>query len=247
MPLPVVPTRAARDAEPGAEQASRYRSAAMPAPTIDSITVADDADRWASLGFAVEDGVCALGSVELRFSGGDSGRGILGWSLRDVLSTELDGLATELSTAPGREPAPAHENGVAAIDHVVAMSPFFERGVERLQDAGLDLRRIRDEPTAAGAPRQAFFRLGAEILELVQEPEEIVARAGGPDRPARFWGLALLVEDLDATVATLAQHGGQIRDAVQPGRRIATIRRSAGLAVAVALMSRDERVQEAVR
>jgi hypothetical protein len=215
----------------------------MAAPTIDSITVADDADRWASLGFAVSGGVCALGSVELRFSGRDSGRGILGWSLRDVLSTELDGLATELSRGPRREPAPAHENGVAAIDHVVAMSPLFTRSVERLQDAGLDLRRIRDEPTPAGAPRQAFFRLGAEILELVQEPEEVVVRAGGPGRPARFWGLALLVEDLDATVAALAQHGGQIRDAVQPGRRIATIRRSAGLAVAVALMSGEERVE----
>jgi hypothetical protein len=30
---------------------------------------------------------------------------------------------------------------------------------------------------------------------------------------------------------------GPIRDAVQPGRRIATVRRSAGLSVPVALMS----------
>ncbi|HMD51190.1 MAG TPA: hypothetical protein VKG62_00635, partial [Solirubrobacteraceae bacterium] len=127
------------------------------------------------------------------------------------------------------------------IDHIVAMSPSLDRTVAALQAAGLDLRRIREEPTAAGAPRQAFFRLGSEILEVVQEPEEVLARTGGPDRPTRFWGLALLAEDLDRTVAAFAPHVGTIRPAVQPGRRIATVRRTAGLAVPIALMSRRER------
>ena len=145
---------------------------------------------------------------------------------------------------------PAHPNGVLAIDHIVAMSPAFERSVAALQAAGLDLRRVREEPTPAGAPRQAFFRLGREILELVQEPDEVVRLAdrrsvGGPDRPARFWGLALLVEDLDRTVGLLGPHAGEPRAAVQPGRRIATVRRSAGLAVPLALMSAAERVEEA--
>ncbi len=215
----------------------------MGAPTIDEITVADDADRWAALGFTVRDRTCDIGSVRVAFASPDAGRGILGWSLRGLPSTDLDGLSTRLSTAPERGAAPVHPNGVVSIDHVVAMSPCFTRSVEALERAGLDLRRVRDEPTPAGAPRQAFFRLGAEILELVQEPEEIVARAGGFDRPARFWGLAFLVEDLERTVDILDEHGGEIRDAVQQGRRIATIRRSAGLAVAVALISRDERVE----
>jgi hypothetical protein len=109
-----------------------------------------------------------------------------------------------------------------------------------LQGAGLDLRRVRDEPTPAGAPRQAFFRLGAEILELIQEPEDVVARAGGPDHPARFWGLALTVRDIDRAAALMGPHVGEVRAAVQPGRRIATLRRSAGLAVPVALMSIEE-------
>jgi hypothetical protein len=69
----------------------------------------------------------------------------------------------------------------------------------------------------------------------------VVARAGGPARPARFWGLALLADDLEETVRQLGEHAGEIRDAVQPGRRIATVRRSAGLAVPLALMSADER------
>jgi hypothetical protein len=216
------------------------------APTIDELTLADDPARWAALGFAVADGHCQIGDVRLCFAGAQPGVGIAGWSLRDLATTELDGLPTTVSQRPRAAPAPAHPNGVLAIDHVVAMSPAFQRSVAALQGAGLDLRRIREQPTPAGAPRQAFFRLGAEILELVAEPDEVVALAdlrsvGGPDRPARFWGLALLVEDLDRTVAGLGEHAGEARAAVQPGRRIATVRRSAGLAVPLALMSADER------
>jgi catechol 2,3-dioxygenase-like lactoylglutathione lyase family enzyme len=131
---------------------------------------------------------------------------------------------------------------VSAIDHVVAFTPAFQRSVDALQAAGLDLRRVREEPTPAGAPRQAFFRLGHEILELVQAPDEAIERDGGADCPARFWGLALLVDDLDRTVEFLGAHAGEPRAAVQPGRRIATVRRSAGLAVPLALMSTAERV-----
>ena len=141
---------------------------------------------------------------------------------------------------PDRATAAEHPNGVDAIDHVVAMSPALDRSVRMLRDAGLQLRRIREQPTPAGAPRQAFFRLGAVILEVVQVPAEMVERSGGPDGPARFWGLALLCEDLDRTVARLGAHASDIRPAVQPGRRIATLRRSAGLSVPVALMSRAD-------
>ncbi|HEY4824702.1 MAG TPA: hypothetical protein VIH49_06585, partial [Solirubrobacteraceae bacterium] len=140
----------------------------------------------------------------------------------------------------GHDPIAAeHPNGVVAIDHVVAMTPALERTVRALQDAGLDLRRIREQPTPAGAPRQAFFRLGAEILEVVQEPGHVIAARGdgGADQPMRLWGLAFVAPDLDHTVAALGEHAGEAREAVQPGRRIATVRRSAGLAVPVALMS----------
>lgn len=216
----------------------RYGSGTVSGATIDELHIADDPDAWTALGFRVQERGCVLGRVRLSFSAPDGARGLIGWSLRDVADTDLDGLPTSRSQAPPREPAPAHANGVVAIDHVVAMSPSFARSVEALQAAGLDLRRVREEPTPAGAPRQAFFRLGEEILELVQEPQEVVERAGGPDRPARFWGLAFITDDLDATVEMLGEHAGQARDAVQRGRRIVTVRRSAGLAVPLALMSR---------
>jgi hypothetical protein len=218
------------------------KEARLPAATIDELTLAEDPERWEAFGFTLADGVCQLGEVRVRFAGPRAGSsGIVGWSLRDVASAELDGLPTTLSERGGPPAAPEHPNGIVAIDHVVAMSPDFDRSVAALQAAGLDLRRIRDEPTPAGAPRQAFFRLGREILELVKEPEEVVEHAGGPDRPARFWGLALRAQDLDRTAEFLGSHVSEIRAAVQPGRRIATVRRSAGIAVPLALMSHEAR------
>jgi hypothetical protein len=211
----------------------------MPQTTIDELTLADEPGCWSALGFAVSGESCRLGGVRLRLAGADAGRGIVGWSLRDLARAELDGLPTRRSERPADpgEAAAVHPNGVLAIDHVVAVSPSLDRSVRALQAAGLDLRRRREEPTPAGAPRQAFFRLGEVILEVVQEPDEVLERAGGGDRPAFFWGLALHVADLELTVQGLGERVGPIRPAVQPGRSIATLRRSAGLAVPVALMS----------
>jgi catechol 2,3-dioxygenase-like lactoylglutathione lyase family enzyme len=204
-------------------------------PTLDQLTIADRPEAWRDCGFAVDGEQCVLGDVCLRFAPG-AGKGIASWALRGVDATDLDGLRTEpFEQAPPGE-RPAHPNGVSALDHVVAISPDLDRTVAVLRGAGLDLRRVREEPTPAGAPRQAFFRLGSTILEAVQEPVEATVRAGG-DRPAFFWGLAFAAPDLDATVASLGGRVGEIRDAVQPGRRIATLRRSAGLAVPVALIT----------
>jgi hypothetical protein len=220
----------------------------VPAPCIDELLLADDPQRWSQAGFAVADGCCALGAVRLRFLESTDARGIVGWSLRDIASTELDGLPTTHSErpsptvgAPAGDSPRAHPNGALAIDHVVAMSPALDRSVAALQRAGLRLRRIREQPTPAGAPRQAFFRLGSEILELIQVPDEALPRMGGVASGARFWGLALRARDLERTVALLGDHAGTIRAAVQPGRRIVTLRRAAGLALPVAFISEPER------
>jgi hypothetical protein len=213
------------------------------APTIDELLIGDEPARWAELGFAVADGCCEIGAVRLRFLGGAGERGIRGWTLRDLAGFEidgpanLDGLPTTASEHPPRSLAPAHPNGVVAIDHVVAASPSLDRSVQALRRVGLDLRRMREQPTPGGAPRQAFFRLGTEILELIQEPEDSTRSAGGAEGPARFWGLALRVEDLDETARLLGARVGEIQPAVQRGRRIASLRRTAGLAVPLAFMS----------
>ena len=216
------------------------------APTVTEITLADEPERWEALGFTVASHAVQLGTVRIALTGRNAGRGVLGWSLRNLASVELDGLPTAPSEEPVSHTATTvHINAIAAIDHLVAMSPDLDRSVQALQAAGLDLRRIREQPTPAGAPRQAFFRLGEMILELVQEPENVVvARPNGKHGPARFWGLALLSDDLERTVERLGEHSSEIRAAIQPGRRIATVRRSAGLALPVALMSRAENSDE---
>ncbi len=148
-------------------------------------------------------------------------------------ATDLDGLPTELSEAAAPEPA-THPNGALRIDHIVAFTPDLVRTTAALEEAGLSLRRIR-EPGEPGPPvRQAFLRLGEVILEVVESPQ-----AG--EGPARFWGLTLCVSDIDACAALLGERLGEVRDAVQPGRRIATIRREAGLGLPVALISEEPR------
>lgn len=204
---------------------------------LDELTVADSPAAWQECGFEVEDGVCGIGGIRIGFVPEEGSHGIVGWSLQGIEPGDLDGLPTVAGGIPAQGEAPAHPNGVTGLDHVVAISSDLDRTVAVLSAAGLDLRRIREEPTPAGAPRQAFFRLGATILEVVQEPPEATERHGG-DRPAFFWGLAFAAPDLERTVAYLGEDRvSEIRSAVQPGRQIATLRRGAGLSVPVALMT----------
>lgn len=205
-------------------------------PSLDELIVADAPAAWRACGFEVEGEVCAVGETRIRLAADDQRKGLAAWSLRDLESTELDGLATARSDRPPPAERPAHPNGVRALDHVVAISSDLDRTVSALRRAGLDLRRVREEPTPAGAPRQAFFRLGEPILEVVQAPAEAIERTGG-DRPAFFWGLAFVAPDLEATAASLGDRVSEVRDAVQPGRRIATLRRAAGLSLPVALIT----------
>jgi hypothetical protein len=174
----------------------------------------------------------------LRFEEG--GGGIAGWTLRGTSlaaasppAIELDGLPTGLTEVAPPQPA-SHPIGALRMDHIVVFTPELARTNAALEGAGLSLRRIR-EPDEPGPPaRQAFFRLGEVILEVVEAPQ-----AG--EGPARFWGLTLCVSDIDACAGLLGERLGEIRDAVQPGRRIATVRREAGLGLPVALISEEPR------
>jgi hypothetical protein len=209
----------------------------VPPPTIDELTVADTPEAWQNAGFDLEDGAFDVGSVRIRLAGPNAGRGIVGCAMWDLAAELPDGLPVSRSSTPAR-PARTdrHPNGVAALDHLVAFSPDLKRTIPALEHAGLRLRRLRDEPTPAGAPRQAFFRLAEVVLEVIERPPRS-REERDPDAPARFWGLAFLVDDLDRCAAYLGDRLGEPRDAVQPGRRIATIRRDAGLAPAVAFMT----------
>ncbi|HEY5886429.1 MAG TPA: VOC family protein, partial [Acidimicrobiales bacterium] len=169
---------------------------------------------WADAGFAVEDDLVALGSVRIRTATG-AGTGILAWSLSGVEDGAIDGLLT-VAGEPANEPT-RHPNRTVAIDHLVVASPDLDRTTEALGAFGVELRRRRD----AGRMEQRFFRLGPVILELIGQPGE------HRPEPASFWGLALTVDDIDVTAALLGDHLGPVSEAVQPGRRIATLRHDA--------------------
>lgn len=214
-------------------------SAAPPAPiTIDEIVVADTPESWSAAGFHVDDdGGCRIGTVRVRLIGRDEGKRIRRWSLRGLAPGALDG--TEgldgLETAGSdREPSvPAeHPNGAQLIDHVVLVTPNQQRTIAAIEALGLPARRTRETDTYGAPFLQTFFRCGEVIIELIG-PE-----VPSGDGPAAFFGLAHTVADLDALAALLGDALGPIKDAVQPGRRIATLRhKQVDMSVATAFMS----------
>jgi hypothetical protein len=206
--------------------------------------VGDPPDAWEAAGFAVDpDGVCRIGRVRVRLVGRERGKRILDWSLRDTADGSLaggsiDGLPTRASNAPAVEPA-AHPNGSLGIDHVVLFTGDGARTTAALEAVGFEARRVRDTDTYGAPMRQTFFKAGEVIIELIgpQEPADRPGDRPG-DGPAGFFGLALTVADLDAAAAMLGNALGAPKDAVQPGRRIATLRhRDLGISVAIALMT----------
>jgi hypothetical protein len=201
------------------------------------IRLAADPAAWADCGFTVERAVhgtatCTIGLVRLVFVDiGDGPAGIRSLGLAggpEPLPADVDGLPLHEADPPA---APGtHPNGAIAIDHVAVLTADLDRTVDAVVDRlGIPLKRIRE----AGTVRQAFFRLGAPILELVRAPEVEVPT---------LWGLVASLTDFDAAVGTLGDRLTDVKDAVQPGRRIATVRTDVGLGTAVALMSPHVRV-----
>jgi hypothetical protein len=204
-------------------------------PTVDELFIADEPSSWAAAGFEVTGDLCEVGATRLRLEGPGPRRGITRWSLRDAAALDIDGLDTVASDRPPAAGA-KHPNGVVSIDHLVVLSPDLDRTVAALRAAGLDLRRIREGPTPGGSGRQAFFRMGELILEVVAAPEGTKV-AADPRGPARLWGISFLVDEMEEVEARLGDLLGNPRDAVQPGRTIATLRREAGLGPAIAFMT----------
>ena len=117
--------------------------------TLLRLRIADDPTLWESLGFAVSDGTCTIGGVELELAGSSAGSGIVGWTLEGDWPAEMDGIATLSGAAASATPSTAsrpasHPNHVTSIDHLVVSTPDLDRTIEALLAAGLELRRIRE-------------------------------------------------------------------------------------------------------
>ncbi|HWU22653.1 MAG TPA: VOC family protein [Nocardioides sp.] len=206
---------------------------------IVELAIADGPEAWRAAGFDVDGEVCVVGSVRLRFVGREAGRGVVGWRLSGVEGADVDGVpVVGFDTLPaepssrqglcGTQPA----TGVIGIDHLVLMTPDLDRTVTALADIGLEPRRRRDAELGGSAVQQVFYRLGEVILEVVGAP------AAHGEAPASTWGITFTVADIDATAALLGEGVGRVKDAVQPGRRITTLRgRDLGITTAVAFIS----------
>jgi predicted enzyme related to lactoylglutathione lyase len=194
------------------------------APALVGLSVGGADEAWSAAGFTVVDHRIRMGAVTVQVTGGPGG--VESWALDPVDADVVDGLL--LTTVTPLDQIADHPNTTTAIDHVVIASPDLDRTTEAFGAVGIELRRTRD----AGRMEQRFFRAGEVILEVIGAP------GAHGDGPATFWGLALTVADLDATAARLGEHLGPVSDAVQRGRRIATLRHEPlGLAVPIAFMT----------
>jgi hypothetical protein len=208
--------------------------------TIGALVVADPPEAWEAAGFTVDpDATCRIGTVEIRLVGRTHGTGIVAWSLRDLPrgrpAGDIDGLPTTDSDGPAAMPA-VHSNGVLSIDHVVVLSPDLSRTVAALAAIGLRPRRERNGDLGGRPMRQVFFRLGEVILEVVGSPNTV------NEGPSTLWGLTHVVADVNATAALFGDRAGRVKPAIQPGRRITTLRHDEfGMSVHTALISSDPR------
>lgn len=203
---------------------------------IEELEIADPADAWRRAGFNVDsDDVCRVGGVRIRLVGYGRGVGIVGWSLSGLPSHrsigDLDGIPTTTTEAIAAQPA-VHANGVTEIDHIVLLSPHLSRTVEALAAIDVQPRRERDAELGGRPIRQIFFRLGEVILEVVGSPRTV------DETPSTLWGITYVVTDLDATASFFGDRSTSVKDAVQPGRRITTLRHEdLGMSVRTAMIS----------
>ena len=199
-----------------------------------AIVIGGDGEPWRSIGFA--------GSRTIAFANGsivldtDAPAGIHGFSIHGDARRLGDRLVVDgvECGVVDHEPVEVadHPNGAFELDHVVLTTDSLERTCTAVDDVlGMPLKRVRD----LGVARQGFHRFADEpwargcIVEVVESPEH---RDPGVATP---WGLVVNLRDLERVAG--AGHVGEARSAVQPGRRIATVSRSAGLGTALALMS----------
>jgi hypothetical protein len=177
---------------------------------LEALDVAGDREAWETAGFSVEDdATIRVGQVGFRIGIGTKGIG--SWHLSD---------SAHSSTR-------SHPNGSTILDHLVVFTDDSERTTKDYAELGWEPRRVRD---AGNGATQTFFKTGEVIIELVGPIPNV--------RGERPWGLAFTVSDLDACAALLGDKLGRVKDAVQAGRRIATLRHEAcGLTVPIAFMS----------
>ena len=128
-----------------------------------------------------------------------------------IVGWSLRGLPSD-GSADDLDGVPTTSSGVAAV--------------------GVDPRRERDGELGGRPIRQIFFRLGSVIIEVVGSP------GTASEGPSTLWGITYNVMDIDATASFFGDRASPVKQAVQPGRRITTLRHhELGMSVRTAMIS----------
>lgn len=199
-----------------------------------ALLVGGETQPWEAVGFRVSSGSAHVADVELRFTGGEPG--LKGWIFahdthdESTVDGSIDGIPTWfVSAARPSARSLIGDHVVVGLDHVVVNTSEPSRTCAAIESVlGLPVKRIRE---VGNGYEQRFHKTENMIIEVVSGP-------GITPGDARLWGLVASVEDLDGLASVLGD--GLVsppKPAVQPGRRIATVRGSAGLGVPFALMS----------
>ena len=205
------------------------------AHALKRLVIGDDPDAWRTAGFSVIGNEIVFGKVTVELAGTSGARGVLGWRI-DGVASDVAGIRTVPSAGEVVSPAPRsgldNTNAIFAIDHVVVETGDLDQTVRDFVEVGMSERRRGQITTPHGERGQSFLWAGRVIIEIVGPIE---ARS---DQRVGIWGLALVSANLQTTSHVLAENISEPRDAIQPGRKIATVNhRALDISVPIVVMS----------
>lgn len=199
------------------------------------LEIGGETQPWQAVGFSFDGDTTRVADVALRVVGGDPG--MRGWvfavdgHVGSDVHVVVDGIATTIVSAAPDVAASSKlgRHNVVGLDHVVVNTADPLRTCAAIESTlGLAVRRVRE---VGNGYEQRFHKAENMIIEVVSGPRIMPGNA-------RLWGLVASVDDLDAVASDLGDDVvSPPKDAVQPGRRISTVRATAGLGVPFALMS----------
>jgi|TARA_B100002052_G_scaffold184226_1_gene167864 hypothetical protein len=201
-------------------------------PSIAELHVGDDPKAWVHLGFNIEDNRCRIGTTDVVFREGQPG--IHAWALRGALPSSFGPIPTSYLDSPIPGLASTHPNSSRGLHHLVLMVPEFKQGRSALTHAGVVVSPGKVFGSADKKLLRSTPMMGDFELELIGPEKEDSSRRWD------LWGLVIAVEDIDVTADLLGDLLGRVKPAIQPGRRIATVSKSAGLGVAIAFLGPED-------
>ena len=204
--------------------------------TVAEIAVADAPEAWARAGFAVDsDDVCRVGGVDIRLARQRPRhrhrRVVVAWPAATARPTTSTA-SRQRGPARSRRCRPCTRTASPTSTTSCCSRPTWAERSRALAAIGVEPRRERDAQLGGRPIRQIFVRFADVIIEVVGSPDD---RGRGP---STLWGITYEVADIDATAAYFGDRTAPVKDAVQPGRRITTLRHhELGMSVRSAMIS----------